>query len=551
MKKRWASFLIALVLIQSTSAAVLFGSEVSAEPFSDVPTVMISAIKTDGRSTSTVPFVEYVDLFNPGLSVVDVSGWELEYLLESPELERDTCKAAVWARENVAPKKLILPLESRVEPHTNLRIDFGGMNDDRQGAVRLIQYTEIDGQPSKVIHDVVGWGDDILRASCAERDQAAIARDKQLLMRCVTPEGTFRDSDDNARDFVVASSAEPIQLKECSAETPEEPPTPHCNEVLITEVLPNPDGADSGGEFIEIHNPTNEEIDINGCSLYVSGSTKSYIFADEAVLAPGSYRAFFDSKTGLTLPNSAGGEVVLVSSQEEYAYVYPKNMKSGESWVQIDDIWQATNRPTPHAENLSMFVEDQIEEEDVLASCPEGKYRNPETNRCRKIETSSGLKPCDEGQERNPETNRCRSIVATLASLLPCKAGQERNPLTNRCRTVLSKASTLIPCKDGQKRNPETNRCRSVLSANSALKPCDEGQERNPETNRCRKVASSTASVNSKTTDKSGSEKQNYVLLGVVGATALGYGAYEYRGDFRNKLLSLRSRFRSTGKGRD
>jgi hypothetical protein len=46
------------------------------------------------------------------------------------------------------------------------------------------------------------------------------------------------------------------------------------------------------------------------------------------------------------------------------------------------------------------------------AACGEGRYRNPETNRCKKIEAEaeSELKPCAEGYERNAETNRCRKV---------------------------------------------------------------------------------------------------------------------------------------------
>ena len=39
--------------------------------------------------------------------------------------------------------------------------------------------------------------------------------------------------------------------------------------------------------------------------------------------------------------------------------------------------------------------------------CPEGKERNPRTNRCRKA-----MKPCPEGKVRNPKTNRCKKVKA-------------------------------------------------------------------------------------------------------------------------------------------
>lgn len=49
--------------------------------------------------------------------------------------------------------------------------------------------------------------------------------------------------------------------------------------------------------------------------------------------------------------------------------------------------------------------------------CGEGEFRNPATNRCKKLaSTTSTLKPCQSGYERNPETNRCRK-TANLASI--------------------------------------------------------------------------------------------------------------------------------------
>ena len=47
----------------------------------------------------------------------------------------------------------------------------------------------------------------------------------------------------------------------------------------------------------------------------------------------------------------------------------------------------------------------------TVTLCKADEERNPDTNRCRKIATSSVPAPCKEGQERNPDTNRCRTIT--------------------------------------------------------------------------------------------------------------------------------------------
>lgn len=159
-----------------------------------------------------------------------------------------------------------------------------------------------------------------------------------------------------------------------------------------------------------------------------------------------------------------------------------------------------TNIPSPDAANEPYYEEEddavKVEkDEPVLSGCPEGKFRNPETNRCKNI--------------------------VTTASLTPCRAGQERNPDTNRCRKVAS-ASTFAACKEGQERNPETNRCRNIAVA-----------------------AAASPSVGD-LSDSVSSGNINYTIMSVVSLMIVGYGAYEYRHDIANWTSKMRSR---AGKG--
>ena len=66
-----------------------------------------------------------------------------------------------------------------------------------------------------------------------------------------------------------------------------------------------------------------------------------------------------------------------------------------------------------------------------------------------------------------------------MIPLVPCKPNQFRNPKTNRCKKiptekvskkVSKKVRTLKECKPGQIRNPQTNRCRKITSE---LKPTE------------------------------------------------------------------------------
>lgn len=194
----------------------------------------------------------------------------------------------------------------------------------------------------------------------------------------------------------------------------------------------------------------------------------------------------------------------------------------------IDQSWALNDQtgawdwaiPNPVGANMFQVIVPEPEAVAALADCPSGKYRNPETNRCRSIEEAvSELAVCEEGKERNPVTNRCRSVITTASA-------------------------TLASCEPGEERNALTNRCRRIVTTGQALAPCDEGQERNPETNRCRKISSTSPSTLAAVTDVPSPIKESskkWLITGVVLLAVIGYALYEWRQDiylFAKSLLN-------------
>lgn len=295
----------------------------------------------------------------------------------------------------------------------------------------------------------------------------------------------------------------------------------------ITELLPNAVGSDDGNEFVELFNPNDEDIDLNGYKLFVG--TKAYDFPSGFIIKAGGYAVLYDDEMGFTLVNTAGN-VSIKSVDESFVgeTINYYDAKEGLSWTLISGIWQYTNRPTPGLENLPSIAESVTMKADEFGSdlkpCSEGEYRNPETNRCRKIVTDSEstLVPCKQGQYRDEQTNRCRNIASDVAAFMPCAEGQERNPATNRCRTVAS-----------------------VLGASTALKPCPAGQERNPATNRCRKIAAAmpTAAYAVKKTAKKESNPVFLWSLVGIGLVAAGYGIWEWRKEISRLIVKIRPLF--------
>lgn len=214
--------------------------------------------------------------------------------------------------------------------------------------------------------------------------------------------------------------------------------------ILLTELLPNAPGYDTGNEFIELYNPNSRAIDIAGYHIQVGPSYIKSVSLAKAIIQPKSYIVLSDTQTGITLANATGASLRLVTPAGSVVSQSPgySNAADDVSWADIEGQWIYTNQITPGSANKP-FLEPSVDEvlgiTSVLAPCPAGKFRNPATNRCKSSESAvSQLTPCDSDEYRNPETNRCRKLSSTDEGLKPCDAGKERNPETNRCRLIAS-----------------------------------------------------------------------------------------------------------------
>lgn len=298
--------------------------------------------------------------------------------------------------------------------------------------------------------------------------------------------------------------------------------------LLLTELLPNVSGDDTGREFIELYNPNDLRLFLGVYRLVIGGNDgKVYTFPDGSFIEPHAYYVLTNSDINYTLTNT-GSQVQLLDDNglvidQTIPYI---DAKDDTAWALIEGEWRYTNRPTPGASNLNAehapvlaASTDLVADPATLAPCGEGKYRNPVTNRCRTITVDVPvLTACSDGEYRNQETNRCRKIATTfLASLTPCKDDQYRSEETNRCRSITAaNTNQLAPCKDGQERNPETNRCRTIATA--AIPPAAFAVE---------PIA------------PSGKAFVGWWALGGIGVLAAGYGIWEWHREIAGGLRRL------------
>ena len=138
-------------------------------------------------------------------------------------------------------------------------------------------------------------------------------------------------------------------------------PTPEL--VRINEILSAPkrvdwnqDGARNEGDaWVELHNPTEEPVDLSFWVLDVDRSGQvAYRIPNETVIEPDGYLLFYGSETGLDLTK---GILRLVRDTVIFDEVNLQRQRPDSSLSRTSDgEWEARSLPTPGAENLVLAL---------------------------------------------------------------------------------------------------------------------------------------------------------------------------------------------------
>jgi|GEM_PF-1097932 len=345
----------------------------------------------------------FIEIYNNSPEDFDLSGWRVQY-------------ASATATNSYQPGNFST-LATITEPILGfewlvLPVAVGSADN---GYVRIID-------PAGETIDIVGWG----RAAAAKGDKPAEKITfNNSIQRCELADGYLVDSGSNEGDFTTYVNPTRGEGVACLPPKPINP----CEGLILSEIAANVDN-----QFIEIANPTNQNINLTDCQLMTNRNQNQYVL-DEGILPGGGYLAIYIKDTNLILTKTTTGTVYLLSSDgvrvDSVTYA---NLSKETAWALVDGVWRQTYELTPGGANIW----------EAYAACPMGQYRNLDTGRCRNLETTAGLVPCNEGYERNPLTNRCRKIVVEEDALKPCAEGWERNPETNRCRKIVSTDSATF-----------------------------------------------------------------------------------------------------------
>jgi predicted extracellular nuclease len=299
---------------------------------------------------------ESIKLYNPNESLVDVTGWLVQYRSAS----HDSGDSSGWTTKAMigcdsAAASCPSPSATNIQTNQTLLLATETASD---GALPLISGMATTGgevrllRPKtsvapEMVQDLVGYG---TAQSYEGSGPASAPLAGRSIVRQQDSAHKYIDSNDNGRDFIlIPSENEPGRGATGSSGSTYLDPE-------ITEVFPDPASPqlDSADEFIELYNPYDESIDLGGYALK-TGTTwsHSYILHSQTIV-PHGYVALRAEQTHLSLSNSGSGvrlydpNGLLLAEAPTYG-----KAQTGNSWVPNDDgTWVWTTTPTPGSQNI-------------------------------------------------------------------------------------------------------------------------------------------------------------------------------------------------------
>lgn len=150
------------------------------------------------------------------------------------------------------------------------------------------------------------------------------------------------------------------------------------DKIILSEILPNPAGADKDGEWIELFNSGEARVNLRGWILGSSAKTsgKQYIFSGDNFIDAKSFLVVKRSESGLVLTNESGGVSLAHSPDKILSEVSYGAGKEGKSYAFIDNFWQWTDAPTPGKENSAKVLTAAVSEQKESGILAAGVSKN-------------------------------------------------------------------------------------------------------------------------------------------------------------------------------
>lgn len=204
--------------------------------------------------------------------------------------------------------------------------------------------------------------------------------------------------------------------------------TPLLIYTLLNEFLPDPEGEDEKGEFIELYNPNQTTIDLANWQLddIKDGGSKPFIFLSGKKIDPGSYLVLPYSETKIILNNTSDDVRLINPNSEEIEKISYNKVPAGKSYNKFPEGWSWSQKTTPGSGNTP-----EAEEPPAPPENPENTP-NPTTPNV----IINELFPNPKGEEKEQEFIEFKNLSDFMAYLI---GWQIKDKSGKTCEFILEK----------------------------------------------------------------------------------------------------------------
>jgi hypothetical protein len=209
----------------------------------------------------------------------------------------------------------------------------------------------------------------------AEPDQTQDARSEEQVDENTDTKAVTPDLSDNQENFGQESA----------------PDFPTTGNIVINELIPNPEGVDSLGEWIELKNIDSKTVDLNGWHL--ADTSRSYTLSVEdfvnLLIEPGDYFVIPRSISNIALNNTGREAISLVDSDGRVIdmVVYEEEVPENQSYARSNSGFVWTTTLTEGSDN----VITQNQENTPLRQGSEGQAENTDAEEQNESSSHSEL----------------------------------------------------------------------------------------------------------------------------------------------------------------
>lgn len=300
---------------------------------------------------------EWIEILNDSDVKIDLSGWSL--------------------RNDAAKPRVIRLPEIFLDPHMYTVVTLSGSFLRNRGDTLFLI------APDEGMHDTLSYD-----AAPESESYALDASGEFSWTSFFTPgeENFFPEVDDSQEDSFEQEIADILTTSTSVASSKSKKKKSYQNgdlssAIYLNEILPNPEGEDRDGEWIEISNMSDVPVNLGNWFLDDGeGGSKPYIIPDTFIIAPFETLLFSRRDTGLTLDNTGDTVQLFTFESDLQDFVTYANVQENGSYAriavdhffllddqqplvhaatvedQLDAFWQWTTHPTPGAENPTYTV---------------------------------------------------------------------------------------------------------------------------------------------------------------------------------------------------